>query len=230
MSNQSKNGSHKKKKTSTKSTSTKKSSSSTSKNPAQKSKGVKARKILLGIGIALMVLLIVGIIAFATYGIVKIAHGEFYGMRTTYVVTIDGKTYTKDTAGLIIRSDTEIEIESLKTKGDGEYSVKITATAAALKFDFKVGQETYKWTDVDGWDFTVGFTLKATENGFSLSYGSLADLIAEVMGRKVTLEQDSPIGDMFIMTISDGDKEMHIGFGLTFPVGGVELNPDHIIG
>lgn len=230
--NQSKKGPSTKKKTSPKATSssTKKQSSSTSKKPVRKSKSAKARKVFLGIGISLLVLLIVGIIAFATYGIVKIAHGEFYGMNTTYVVTIDGKTYTKDTDGLIIPSGAEIEIESLKAKSGGEYTVKITATAAALKFDFKVGQESYKWSNVDGWDFTVGFTLKATDNGFTISYGGLTDLIGEVMGRKVTMEHDSLLGDMFIMTISDGDKEMHLGFGLSFPVGGVELNPDHIYG
>ena len=77
---------------------------------------------------------------------------------------------------------------------------------------------------------TKGFTIEETENGFTVDYTDLEGVISSVLGAEVTIGEDTDTsGDLFVMVLTCGEKDLRLSFGVGLPVEGVEVDPDHVI-
>ena len=112
----------------------------------------------------------------------------------------------------------------------GGYSVKFTARKIASDFSFTLGAEPYQWNNVAGDDFTEGFTITKTGTGFTVEFGTLAEIVSAVKGNEVTIPEGQRVSvpDKFTMAVTAANGR---GISLTFTLAalGVELDPDGII-
>ena len=79
-----------------------------------------------------------------------------------------------------------------------------------------------------GTEFTSGFDIAKTEEGFRLGYQSLNAIIERVHGQQVS-EVKNAGRNIFELALICGNREMRILFGTYLPVLGVELDQDEII-
>lgn len=111
-----------------------------------------------------------------------------------------------------------------------DYTVTMTARAAAEDFGFTLGAEPYKWSNVVGDDFTAGFAITRAATGFTVEYGALDEIIAGAKGNTVTLEDGvaDKVSDKFVMTVTAGN-----GYSITVTfytmLESVTVDHDHII-
>ena len=117
---------------------------------------------------------------------------------------------------------------TVSEKFGSEYTVKFTAYGAR-DFSFTLGAEPYAWKNINGDDFTAGFTVNRTETGFSVSFGTLEEIIQTVKGNTATLAAGaSPaVGEKFTMTVSSGSRSVAMNF--ITRVDGVDLDDSDII-
>ena len=112
----------------------------------------------------------------------------------------------------------------------GGYSVKFTARKIASDFSFTLGAEPYQWNNVAGDDFTEGFTVTKTGTGFTVEFGTLAEIVSAVKGNAVTIPegQRASVPDKFTMAVTAANGR---GISLNFTLSAldVELDPDGII-
>lgn len=143
-------------------------------------------------------------------------------------VAFDGATYTQDAEGLFIYPETEIKVTS--KSGDGGYTVKITATSEWKDFDYIVGAEPYKWSNMDGADFTEQFKMKKTQEGFILSYESVQAVIAGYYSHTVHFPEEFDYsGSLFKMEIKSGTSKLTLAFGLGVTATGIEFDKTQIV-
>ncbi len=200
-----------------------------------KKKQGKATKILSGILIGIFALVVFALAGFGGYSLVRYVTGASSDIpqQKGFTVTHNGKTYEKDAFGLLIYSGDEIKID-IQT-GASVYSVGVTANVTSGNdFDLKLGEEPWKWSQMEKQSFTKGFTITEVTGGFKIEYESLTDIIEKAFGgRGVTVDEAAAVGkDIFLLTIiHDGNVQdsIALSFGVGVRVGGIVLDPDHII-
>ena len=112
----------------------------------------------------------------------------------------------------------------------GGYSVKFTARKITSDFSFTLGAEPYQWNNVAVDDFTEGFTVTKTGTGFTVEFGTLAEIVSAVKGNAVTIPEGQRVSvpDKFTMAVTAANGR---GISLNFTLSAldVELDPDGII-
>lgn len=107
------------------------------------------------------------------------------------------------------------------------YSVTMTANGAH-DFAFTLGAEPYRWSNVRGDDFTAGFDISRAADSFTVSYGTIADIISAVKGNAVTItDAEVTVSDKFTMTVSGNGNSIDVNFIVS--VTGVTVDPDGIV-
>ena len=194
---------------------------------ARQAKKEKTARTWRTVGIVILSVLLLAILAAAGLGIAYLVTDGFGGKAPTTIVMVGDKIYTDDTNGVTIYPGDEIRVQSL-TGADG-YTFRIEANGEK-DFAFTVGEEPYSWKDLAGRDMTKGFTIEDTENGFTIDYTDLNGVIAAVLGAEVTIGEDADTsGDLFVLVVTCGEKDLRLSFGVGLPVEGVEVDPDHVI-
>lgn len=194
---------------------------------ARQAKKEKTARTWRTVGIVILSVLLLAILAAAGLGIAYLVTDGFGGKATTTIVMVGDKIYTDDTNGVTIYPGDEIRVQSL-TGAEG-YTFRIEANGDK-DFAFTVGEEPYSWKDLAGRDMTKGFTIEETENGFTIDYTDLDGVIAAVLGAEVTIGEDTDTsGDLFVLVVTCGEKDLRLSFGVGLPVEGVEVDPDHVI-
>lgn len=195
--------------------------------PARQAKKEKTARTWRTVGIVILSVLLLAILAAAGLGIAYLVTDGFGGKAPTTIVMVGDKIYTEDTNGVTIYPGDEIRVQSL-TGAEG-YTFRIEANGEK-DFAFTVGEEPYSWKDLAGRDMTKGFTIEETENGFTVDYTDLEGVIAAVLGAEVTIGEDADTsGDLFVLVLTCGEKDLRLSFGVGLPVEGVEVDPDHVI-
>ena len=112
----------------------------------------------------------------------------------------------------------------------GGYSVKFTARKIASDFSFTLGAEPYTWNNVAGDDFTEGFTITKTGTGFTVEFGTLAEIVSAVKGNAVTIPEGQRVSvpDKFTMEVTAANGQ-GISLNFTLSALGIEMDPDSII-
>ena len=143
-----------------------------------------------------------------------------------YYVELDGVKYGDNGVARLASG-------SVFTVGAGfgsGYSVKLTARKAASDISFTLGAEPYKWSNVAGDDFTEGFTITKTGTGFTVEFGTLAEIISAVKGNDVTIPEgeNATVPDKFTMAVTAANGQ---GIALNFTMSALDIgmDPDHII-
>ena len=191
----------------------------------QRKKEGKTKSILLTL---LLLLLCAAVLAAGGFGIAYLVTDGFGKDGDRVAVTYEGRTYVRETEGLVLAiPEAEFTVQSLDRE-EAEYTVTIVAKAGA-EFEFKIGLETYRWSDMKGKDFTAGFRIERTEEGFRMEFGGIQEIVAAVQSGAVVEEDAYQGGDVFELVIGSGDRQIRLGFGIGYPVTGIELDPSVII-
>lgn len=173
-------------------------------------------------GLAVEIVLLVLVLALLIGGAVAVVFLVRTGDKKLSA-EIGGKTYTASATGLMIAPGEEIKVHT-----DGDYTVAILATADDLDFSFKIGDEPYRWSDLDGREFTRGFTLEKTEDGFRVNYENLSRIVSAVQGTDVVLEPPAN-GDLFQLVISQNGNELRLRFAVEIPVTALRFGNGGIV-
>ena len=179
--------------------------------------------IILYIVIALVAIAIVGVIIALTSG----------GSVQSFYVTIDDKNIMEADYDYILKQGetTDVKMNFLSIDEDNDnYTVTIVPTLNAdCDFDFTAGGSVYSFQQTP--DYTAGFTIKKTDEGFSISpKGNLESIIEAAVGDDVEELNAKSYDNMFTMIITSADEKsnIYIQFSIYEPVTDVSLDKEAI--
>ena len=113
---------------------------------------------------------------------------------------------------------------------NGDYTVTIVPTLNAENdFDFTADGTVYSFQQMP--EYTDGFTIKKTDEGFSISpKGNLESIIEASVGADVEELNAKSYDNMFTMIISSADEKsnIYIQFSIYEPVTDVSLDKEGI--
>lgn len=102
----------------------------------------------------------------------------------------------------------------------------VYACSVENDFAFTVDGEELSWSDIDGRNLTAGFEIERAEDGFTLSYGGIEDIISAAQGGAEVSVGELPSGDIFRLSIAAGEGRTDIYFTI---LSGVFLDKTEII-
>ena len=161
------------------------------------------------------------IVALSALGCAYYFTGGFGGFGPTFSIDVGEDRFYKSGEGLYIKSGDEIRVNTLF----GE-EVEISILSGPDDFALELDAEPYKWQHLDG-DYTKGFEIEQTEEGFTISYDSIQSVIEAVQGRTVTITEGAQ-GDVFTLVVKLRASEIRLDFGVELPVTGVKISPDNV--
>ena len=175
---------------------------------------IKRSKVLTAIylvALALVVIAAAGLLAYFLQG----------GTGNSLSVSIDGKAVESGSSVGAISSGSKINVESAE-----EYEIAVYACSSENDFAFTVDGEELLWSDIDGRNLTAGFEIQKAEDGFTLSYGGIEDIISVAQGGAEVAADKLPNGDIFRLSITSNESQMDIYFTI---FSGVFLDKTEII-
>lgn len=175
---------------------------------------IKRSKVLTAIylvAIALVVIAAAGLVAYYLKGATTAA----------FSVSVDGKTLESGSSVGVLASKSKINVE-----GAEEYDVAVYACSVENDFAFTVDGEELSWSDIDGRNLTAGFEIERAEDGFTLSYGGIEDIISGAQGGAEVSVDKLPQGDIFRLSIAAGEGRTDIYFTI---LSGILLDRTEII-
>lgn len=178
---------------------------------AGKIKHNKVLTVLYIVAIALVVIAAAGLVAYYLKGATAAA----------FSVSIDGKTIESGSSVGVLACKSKINVD-----GAEEYDVAVYACSAENDFALTVDGEELSWSDIDGRNLTAGFEIERAEDGFTLSYGGIEDIISVAQGGAEVSYSELPQGDMFRLSIAAGEDRTDIYFTI---LSGIFLDRTEII-
>lgn len=178
---------------------------------AGKIKHNKVLTVLYIVAIALVVIAAAGLLAYYLQG----------GVNPSLSVSIDGRTLESGSSIGVLVSKSKINVE-----GAEEYDVAVYACSVENDFAFTVDGEELSWSGIDGRNLTAGFEIERAEDGFTLSYGGIEDIISAAQGGAEVSVGELPSGDIFRLSIAAGEGRTDIYFTI---LSGVFLDKTEII-
>lgn len=178
---------------------------------ASKIKRSKVVTALYLVALALVVIAAAGLLAYYLQG----------GVNPSLSVSIDGKMLENGSSAGALSSGSKINVE-----GAEEYDVAVYACSAENDFAFTVDGEELSWSDIDGRNLTAGFEIQRAEDGFTLSYGGIEDIISAAQGGAEVSVNKLPQGDIFRLSVTSNESQTNIYFTI---LSGVFLDRTEII-
>ncbi len=190
----------------------------------------KVGKIIAYVAIVLALIVGIGLVAKFTNG--------FTSDFQTFYLTVGGKDVMSSANGYAISPQEPLEVEvkyafSSDAEENKGYTVKIVPNAIANKdFDFTLNGEVYSYQAEK--DLTAGFDIKYGEGSFTVTpKGTNATEILKAIYPNYDVSDCSKdeYTDMFqlVVTSDDGKSSIALGFVVTGPVSGIELDMTEII-
>ena len=176
-----------------------------------KIKRSKVLTVLYFVALALVVIAAAGLVAYYLKGATTAA----------FTVSIDGKTIESGSSVGVLASKSKINVE-----GAEEYEVEIYACSTENDFSFTVDGEEFLWSDIDGRNLTAGFEIDRAEDGFTISYGGIEDIISVAQGGAEVSVGELPQGDMFRLSVTSAESRADLYFAI---LTGVFLDKTEII-
>lgn len=175
---------------------------------------IKRSKVLTAIylvAIALVVIAAAGLVAYYLKGATTAA----------FSVSVDGKTLENGSSAGALSSGSKINVE-----GAEEYEVEVYACFPETDFGFTVGGEELSWSGIDGRNLTAGFEIERAEDGFTISYGGIEDIISAAQGGAEVGVDKLPQGDIFRLSVTSEESRTDVYFAI---LTGVFLDRTEII-
>lgn len=139
----------------------------------------------------------------------------------SFSVSVDGKTVESGSSVGTISSGSKINVESTE-----EYEIAVYACSSENDFAFTVDGEELLWSDIDGRNLTAGFEIQKAEDGFTLNYGGIEDIISVAQGGAEVTADKLPNGDIFRLSVTSNESQTDIYFTI---LSGVFLDKTEII-
>ena len=178
---------------------------------AGKIKHNKVLTVLYIVAIALVVIAAAGLLAYYLQG----------GVNPSLSVSIDGKTLENGSSAGALSSGSKINVE-----GAEEYEVEVYACFPETDFGFTVGGEELSWSGIDGRNLTAGFEIERAEDGFTISYGGIEDIISVAQGGAEVGAARLTQGDIFRLSVTSEESRTDVYFAI---LTGVFLDRTEII-
>ena len=175
---------------------------------------IKRSKVLTAIylvAIALVVIAAAGLVAYYLKGATTAA----------FSVSVDGKTLESGSSVGVLASKSKINVE-----GAEEYDVAVYACSVENDFAFTVDGEELSWSGIDGRNLTAGFEIERAEDGFTISYGGIEDIISAAQGGAEVGVDKLPQGDIFRLSVTSEESRTDLYFAI---LTGVFLDKTEII-
>lgn len=175
---------------------------------------IKRSKVLTAIylvALALVVIAAAGLLAYFLQG----------GTGNSLSVSIDGKAVENGSSVGALSSGNRVDVE-----GAEEYEVEIYACSTENDFSFTVDGEEFSWSNIDGRNLTAGFEIDRAEDGFTISYGGIEDIISAAQGGAEVSVGELPKGDMFRLSVTSAESRADLYFAI---LTGVFLDKTEII-
>jgi hypothetical protein len=155
------------------------------------------------------------------------------GSVQSFYVTIDEKNIMEADYDYVLKQDesTNVKMNFLSIDEDNSnYTVTIVPTLNAENdFDFTADGSVYSFQQTP--DYTAGFTIKKTDEGFSIQpKGNLESIIEAAVGSDVEELNAKSYDNMFTMIITSADEKsnIYIQFSIYEPVTDVSLDKEAI--
>ena len=161
--------------------------------------------------LALVIIAAAGLVAYYLKGVTT----------ASFSVSIDGKAVESGSSVGAISSGSKINVESAE-----EYEIAVYACSSENDFVFTVDGEALLWSDIDGRNLTAGFEIQKAEDGFTLSYGGIEDIISVAQGGAEVAADKLPNGDIFRLSVTSNESRTDIYFNI---LSGVFLDRTEII-
>lgn len=142
----------------------------------------------------------------------------------TFTVTVGEEEHSKSFSQQLLYSGTEFEVN--RPFGE-DYTIEIAATQTSNVM-LQSGESTVKWSELKA-DFNKGFEIVKDGNRFTVNYTSFEDIVTKATGLEQFEISGETSDELFQMKITCAHAEMKINFGVSFPVEGIEIDPDHVI-
>ena len=188
-------------------------------------KQVNARNIIAIVGLVLLVVAVIGLVAYFTKG---------FSTKVFYI-KVNDELVSEATAGYFTSRGTPLKVEVGEAFGDSEnvsnYFIEIKANEE-ISFTYSVDGEMYAFNNDIDWDAL--FHIEQNEHGFLLipKADSLDELLGEAHGGS-TIEFDLPdeVSNIFCLTISseDASKQYKVYFSLPQVRAGIVLSEKEIV-
>lgn len=176
----------------------------------------KIKKIFLTVVIILLFILAVGMFGLMTHG--------FRTQPTLFAVEADDELIVSEKTDMTVTPATTFSVKTLKK----DYTVKVTAKEASQDFTFVSSGKQYTWNDeIAGKDMSAAFDVEKSGKTFTLNFGTTPEILTEVMGAAVTLDEEQTKQDLFTMTVTSGKSNVNISFTAVVPTE--IILPDQII-
>lgn len=181
------------------------------------------------------VLILILLVVVAIGAISKLTNG-FSSDIKNFVIKRNGETIYNDVSGLEMRGTEKYSVERLGGSV-ADYEVKIYAYGTEeTDFTFRKGEEDgYSWLKnvvnvKGGTDFTEYFSVKKTDEGFTVTYTSLQEIVdAWSKETKITIPDERPKGDNFVLTVTSGNSVINLKFSISRRVREIVLNTNNIV-
>lgn len=181
--------------------------------------------LLKALALILLVVIVIGMISKLTNG--------FTSSAKSFAVRRNGEMIYNDVSGLTMSGTEVYEL----VPGGNEYDVKIYAYGTnETDFLFKKGNEDgYSWQSNvvnanGGTDFTEYFEIEKSDGMFTVRYPAFEKLLDKWSpSLKITLPDEVPPGDRFVMVITSGNSSISLKFMTDYEVKSVGLNRGSII-
>lgn len=163
---------------------------------------IKRSKVLTAIylvAIALVVIAAAGLLAYYLKGATTAA----------FSVSVDGKTLESGSSVGVLASKSKINVE-----GAEEYDVAVYACSVENDFAFTVDGEELSWSDIDGRNLTAGFEIERAEDGFTIRYGGIEDIISVAQGGAEVSVDKLPQGDIFRLSVTSEESRTDLYFAI----------------
>lgn len=141
--------------------------------------------------------------------------------NTSFSVTIEGKDVESGSSVGVLTSGSKIDVE-----GAEEYEVAVYACSSENDFAFTVDGEEFFWNDIDGRNMSAGFEIVEADDGFTISYVGIEDIISDVQDGAEVSVGEFPKDDIFRLSVTTSTSRIDMYFSLLM---GVFLDKTEII-
>ena len=114
----------------------------------------------------------------------------------------------------------------INVEGAEEYDVAVYACSVENDFAFTVDGEELSWSGIDGRNLTAGFEIERAEDGFTISYSGIEDIISAAQGGAEVSVDKLPQGDIFRLSVTSEESRTDVYFAI---LTGVFLDRTEIV-
>lgn len=173
------------------------------------------------------------LLALAVGLIIELSRASGDNENEVFGITVNGKRYEHNAEGLVFGKTMKVTV----TVPSGSYDVSIKSVTVSKDFELLIGEEVYSWSNTVYQDFTSGFNVTKSSDGFTMTHENLISILSDALGypkEDIRVPDVLTDEDLFVMIVTSGEESISIGFTLedlggNMPITSVSLDSSSIV-